>query len=194
MRAVRSCTRIGLPAGHSAPTPAVPARRRAGQTEASRAGLVRSAGRESPRAEHARRARTSRQRYHLAKAPATAGIGGHLRRPRCSPRRDAQSLPHDRDGTLRTQKAETWRLLSEQLGGEYLKSWRGDKVEVRHGEWTITLDTYVVMANRHRSTSRGCARRSRPPATSAIRSRGATCSRISPSGSVSIQNAMVSER
>jgi hypothetical protein len=42
---------------------------------------------------------------------------------------------------------EIWRRLSEELGGEYLKSWRGDKVQVSHDDWTITLDTFVLMAN-----------------------------------------------
>jgi hypothetical protein len=43
-------------------------------------------------------------------------------------------------------KSEIWKQLSEQLGGEYLASWRGDKVQVAHGDWVMTLDTYVVMA------------------------------------------------
>lgn len=46
------------------------------------------------------------------------------------------------------KKRETmWRLLADQLQGEYVKSgfWTGgDKVRVDHAEWTITLDQYVV--------------------------------------------------
>lgn len=45
-------------------------------------------------------------------------------------------------------KREIWQQLSEQLGGEFLASWRGDKVQATHGDWTITLDTYVVMAGK----------------------------------------------
>src|SRR5688500_12040065 len=44
-------------------------------------------------------------------------------------------------------RREIWRQLSEQLGGEMHSSWRGDKVQVAHDDWTLTLDTYVVMAN-----------------------------------------------
>ena len=45
------------------------------------------------------------------------------------------------------RRREVWRKLSEQLGGEMDSSWRGDKVHVDHDGWTVTLDTYVVMAN-----------------------------------------------
>ena len=41
---------------------------------------------------------------------------------------------------------EVWRSLSAQLDAQYVEGgfWKGDKVEVSHGEWTITLDTYAV--------------------------------------------------
>lgn len=43
-------------------------------------------------------------------------------------------------------KEEIWRQLSEQLGGRYIESrlLKGDRVEVSHGDWTVTLDTYTV--------------------------------------------------
>ncbi len=43
-------------------------------------------------------------------------------------------------------KKELWRQLSEQLGGEFVEGgfWKGDKVLVEHGDWTLTLDTYAV--------------------------------------------------
>ncbi|MBK7876819.1 MAG: DUF3137 domain-containing protein [Planctomycetes bacterium] len=43
-------------------------------------------------------------------------------------------------------RPEIWKQLSTELGGEYTKgTWKGgERLEVRHGEWTLTLDTYVV--------------------------------------------------
>ena len=43
-------------------------------------------------------------------------------------------------------KNEIWRQLSAEIGGRFVDGrWtKGEKVEVRHGEWTLTLDTYVV--------------------------------------------------
>lgn len=43
-------------------------------------------------------------------------------------------------------KAEIWRQLSAEIGGEYVEGrWnKGDRVEARHGGWVVTLDTYVV--------------------------------------------------
>lgn len=43
-------------------------------------------------------------------------------------------------------REEMWRKLSEEMGAHYVDGgfWKGDKVEVTHGEWTITLDTYAV--------------------------------------------------
>lgn len=39
-----------------------------------------------------------------------------------------------------------WRQLSQEVGGRYEKrSWlHSDRVDVTHGEWTITLDSYTV--------------------------------------------------
>ena len=43
-------------------------------------------------------------------------------------------------------KEEIWRQLCTELGAEYVQGgfWKKDKVQATHGEWTITLDTYVV--------------------------------------------------
>jgi hypothetical protein len=46
-----------------------------------------------------------------------------------------------------SKKREIWKALSDELGGAMHSSWRGDKVQVVHEDWVITLDTYVVMAN-----------------------------------------------
>jgi hypothetical protein len=39
-----------------------------------------------------------------------------------------------------------WRQLCAETGADYIQGsfWKGDKVQVTHGEWTITLDTYAV--------------------------------------------------
>jgi hypothetical protein len=41
---------------------------------------------------------------------------------------------------------EVWRKLSAELGSEFVGGgfWKGSKVQVNVGEWTITLDTYTV--------------------------------------------------
>ena len=43
-------------------------------------------------------------------------------------------------------RAEIWRQLCTETGADYVKGgfWKGDKVQVKHDEWTITLDTYAV--------------------------------------------------
>ena len=43
-------------------------------------------------------------------------------------------------------RKEIWRQLSDQLGAEFVEGGfaRPDKVQVTHGEWTVTLDTEVV--------------------------------------------------
>ena len=53
---------------------------------------------------------------------------------------------HDWFGPSRT---EIWRKLSAQIGGSYSPAtWRRcDRIEIAHGPWTITLDTYSVHAN-----------------------------------------------
>ncbi|HSH92713.1 MAG TPA: hypothetical protein VK968_01045 [Roseimicrobium sp.] len=43
-------------------------------------------------------------------------------------------------------KHEVWRQFSEAIGAHYVEGgfWKGGRVEGRHGEWTVTLDTYTV--------------------------------------------------
>lgn len=43
-------------------------------------------------------------------------------------------------------KKEIWRQLSAEIGAHYVEGGfrKADKVQVTHGEWTVTLDTYVV--------------------------------------------------
>jgi hypothetical protein len=43
-------------------------------------------------------------------------------------------------------KEEIWRQLSSELGARYVEGGfaKSDKVQATHGEWTVTLDTYVV--------------------------------------------------
>jgi len=43
-------------------------------------------------------------------------------------------------------KKEIWNQLSTEIGAQYKHGgfWKGDKVEGKHGEWTVTLDTYAV--------------------------------------------------
>ena len=41
-------------------------------------------------------------------------------------------------------RGTVWRLVAEELGGTYVSGWGGSKIEVSHGEWTLTLDTYTV--------------------------------------------------
>jgi hypothetical protein len=47
-------------------------------------------------------------------------------------------------------RREIWRQLSEEAGGKIVEGRWGnaDKVQVQHGEWTMTLDTYVVHAGK----------------------------------------------
>ena len=37
-----------------------------------------------------------------------------------------------------------WRQLSEEIDAQFVDGWRGAKVQGKHGEWTVTLDSYVV--------------------------------------------------
>ena len=41
---------------------------------------------------------------------------------------------------------EIWRQLSEEIHATYVDGgfWKGDKVQASHGQWTVTLDKYVV--------------------------------------------------
>jgi hypothetical protein len=43
-------------------------------------------------------------------------------------------------------KAEIWQQLSDRIGARFVDGgfWRGDRVEARVKEWTVTLDIYTV--------------------------------------------------
>lgn len=43
-------------------------------------------------------------------------------------------------------RKEMWTKLSEAVNGRYVAGsfWKGDKVQVDHNDWTLTLDTYAV--------------------------------------------------
>ncbi len=45
-------------------------------------------------------------------------------------------------------RAEIWRKLAEELNARYTESgWnKNEKVQVEHDEWTVTLDSFIVMA------------------------------------------------
>lgn len=46
---------------------------------------------------------------------------------------------------LGPSRKELWRRLAGEMSARFVdKGWRGDKVEVDHEDWTITLDTYAV--------------------------------------------------
>jgi hypothetical protein len=44
-------------------------------------------------------------------------------------------------------RGEVWNLLRAQIGGEVIPGniWRGDKLQVQAGDWTLTLDEYTQM-------------------------------------------------
>jgi len=47
-------------------------------------------------------------------------------------------------GLFGPSKEEVWQELCAQIGAEYLDGgfWKGDRVQAKHGPWTITLDIY----------------------------------------------------
>jgi len=51
-------------------------------------------------------------------------------------------------------KEEIWRQFCAETGGNYISGgfWNGDKVEARHGEWCVTLDTYTVSTGKSSTT------------------------------------------
>jgi hypothetical protein len=55
---------------------------------------------------------------------------------------------------FRPSDVEIWRKLEQEANARFEKGdfWHRDKVEVRHGEWTITLDTYFSAANKNEYT------------------------------------------
>lgn len=53
-----------------------------------------------------------------------------------------------------SSREEVWRQLCAEIGAEFVDGglWKGDKVQVRVKEWTITLDTYRVSSGKHHTT------------------------------------------
>lgn len=49
-------------------------------------------------------------------------------------------------GLFGPSKREIWRQLSTDIDARFVQETfgKGDKVQAAHGEWTVTLDTYVV--------------------------------------------------
>jgi hypothetical protein len=52
-------------------------------------------------------------------------------------------------------KNEVWQKLSHEVEGKFHEGgfWKGSKLEIRHGEWTLTLDTYTVSNGKNSSTT-----------------------------------------
>ncbi len=57
-------------------------------------------------------------------------------------------------GILGPSREEVWRQLSQEIGADFVDGgfWRGDKVEARVKNWTITLDTYTVSTGKSNHT------------------------------------------
>ena len=51
-------------------------------------------------------------------------------------------------------KKEIWSKLSEEVGGKFIEGgfFKDSKIEIQHGEWTITLDTYTVSTGKSSTT------------------------------------------
>jgi hypothetical protein len=51
-------------------------------------------------------------------------------------------------------RAEIWKQLSQQIDGTYQPGsfWKGDKVQVQHDGWTVTLDIHHVVVSTGKST------------------------------------------
>jgi hypothetical protein len=49
---------------------------------------------------------------------------------------------------FRSSHVEIWRQLADELGARYVggSTWKGDRIEAEHGEWSVTLDhvTFLV--------------------------------------------------
>lgn len=47
---------------------------------------------------------------------------------------------------LGPSRKEVWQELARQINARYVEGgfWKGDKVEVDHGDWIVTLDSYAV--------------------------------------------------
>ena len=47
-------------------------------------------------------------------------------------------------------KNHLWEELATELGARFTDggAWKGDRIQAEHGEWTVTLDHYTVMAGK----------------------------------------------
>ncbi len=43
-----------------------------------------------------------------------------------------------------------WEQLAAELGARFVDggTWKGDRIQAEHGEWTVTLDHYVIMVGK----------------------------------------------
>ena len=64
-----------------------------------------------------------------------------------------------------SSREEIWRELSHEIDADYIDGgfWKGDKVEIAHGEWTITLDTFTVSSSNGKTSSSTTYTRLRAP-------------------------------
>jgi hypothetical protein len=51
-------------------------------------------------------------------------------------------------------KEEIWRQLSQEINADFVDGgfWKKDKIQAKHKQWTITLDTYTVSTGKSSST------------------------------------------
>lgn len=51
-------------------------------------------------------------------------------------------------------REEIWRHFCQEIGAQYVEGgfWKGGKVQVRHGQWTITLDTFTESSGENSAT------------------------------------------
>jgi hypothetical protein len=51
-------------------------------------------------------------------------------------------------------REEIWRQLCHEIGAQYVEGglWKGGKVQVHHGQWTITLDTFTESSGNSAAT------------------------------------------
>jgi len=51
-------------------------------------------------------------------------------------------------------RKEIWQQFCTAIGGRYVDGgfWKGDRVEARYGEWTVTLDTFTVSTGKSSTT------------------------------------------
>lgn len=76
---------------------------------------------------------------------------------------------------LGLKREEVWRPLATELGGDYISGgfWHGDKVVVRRGSWTVTLDLLreIVSNGKTRQVLRHTRLRARTPNPDRLRFR-----------------------